>query len=79
MRLPKLFKRQNKQAGVHVSYSAVGGPAEIHRSADSVRTQTVSPSTWPADAGLIARARIWIAIDCVLLLLPIAFIGQRAA
>jgi hypothetical protein len=77
MRLPRPFRKQDKQEAI--SYSAVDGHADIHKPATGVRAQVIPPSIWPADAGLIARARIWIAVDCVLLLLPIAFIGQCVA
>jgi hypothetical protein len=77
MRLPRTFRKQDRQEGI--SYSAVDRHADIHKLATGVRAQVIPPYTWPADAELIARAKIWIAIDCLLLLLPIAFIGQCAA
>jgi hypothetical protein len=73
MQLPKSFRKQDKQESI--SYSAVYDDADTLQPATSVRAQNSLPSGWPADAGLITRARVWIAIDYVLLILPIAFIG----
>jgi hypothetical protein len=73
MQLPKpFFRKQDKQEGI--SYSAVNGDADKSQAAINV-----PPSEWPAYAGFISRARVWLAIDFMLLILPISFIGEQAS
>lgn len=73
MRLPKPFRKQDKQDTV--SYSAVNGDADSLKPVTDATNHTILPSGWPTDAAPIARDKVWLAVDCLLLILPVAFIG----
>lgn len=73
MQLPKPFRKQSKQKST--SYSAVEVDADSIDAPRSVRNNVAIPSGWPVRAERVSRYRVWMVIDGLLLVLPVAFIG----
>lgn len=75
MQFFKPFRKQSKEEGT--SYSAVEVDAEsIDAPNRTGRSYVATPSGWPVRAERVSRYRVWMLIDGVLLVLPVAFIGQ---
>ncbi|KAF3032805.1 hypothetical protein E8E12_002211 [Didymella heteroderae] len=76
MQLFKPFRKQDKQGDT--SYSAVEVDADSIDAPNNVRNNVAPPSGWPVKAERVSRYRVWMAIDGLLLILPVAFIALAA-
>lgn len=74
MQLFKPFRKQSKQEGT--SYSAVEVDADSIDAPNSAKNHVATPSGWPVGAERVRRYRVWMFIDGLLLVLPVAFIGK---
>lgn len=74
MQLFKPFRKQSKQEGT--SYSAVEVDADSIDAPNNARNHGATPSGWPLRAERVRRYRVWMFIDGLLLVLPVAFIGK---
>ena len=74
MQLPKPFRKPEKQEST--AYSAVEVDADSFDTGNGITNHASPTPGWPAEAHRIASAPIWVVFDCLLLLLPIAFIGK---
>jgi hypothetical protein len=74
MQLFKPLRKQSKQEGT--SYSAVEVDADSIDAATDGRSNADPPSGWPVGAERVSRYRVWMFIDGLLLVLPVAFIGR---
>ncbi|KAF3053856.1 hypothetical protein E8E11_011196 [Didymella keratinophila] len=73
MQLLKPFRKQSKQEGA--SYSAVEVDADSIDAPNNARNHFATPSGWPVRAERVSRYRVWMLIDGILLVLPVAFIA----
>lgn len=73
MQLLKPFQKQGKREST--SYSAVEVDADSINAPSVVRNNVAIPSGWPARAESVSRYTVWMVIDGILLVLPVAFIG----
>jgi hypothetical protein len=69
-----LFPTSKKQP--ETSYSPVDGDIDRSDTDASSKTKSTTAGKWSYDPGYISRGRLWIIVDLLLLLLPIAFIGK---
>lgn len=70
-----LFPASKKQQ--ETSYSPIDGDIDRSDTDASIESKYTSAAEGSDDPAYISRGRLWIVVDLLLLLLPIAFIGKH--